>query len=163
MYAELIDLLTCRLLESHEREEIEKQILAASANPEYEWAQGDEILAMAASLRDELYDYGAISDKIDEAHEQIQEMFDYDFPDFPDEIFKECDGTDLRIYFKWLNDELAQRAIEDGAYEAIIFDAGEDDRICIFIPYRKDTNRILELAAALGFRMSRPADYFYYA
>lgn len=162
MYAEIIDLLTCRLLESHECEEIEKQILAASTNPEYEWAQGDEILTIAASLRDELYDYGAISDKIDEAHQQIQEMFDYEFPNFPYELFDKDGRTDIRIYFKWLNDELSQLAIEEGGYEAVMFDAGEDDRMCMFLPYRKDTDRILELAAALSLRMSRPVDYFHY-
>lgn len=157
MYPELLRLLTCDDLEPGEPEELTRQILAAPDDPDYAWAQGDPAIAMACELQDILGEFAATSDKIDEAHEQIQDMFDDDFPGFPFELFDGAHRIDGKVYFRSLNEELAQRAAEDGGYEIIEFDTGADDRLTLIVVYRKDVDRILELASALGLRMSAPA------
>jgi len=157
MYPELLRLLTCDDLEPGEPEELTRQILSAPDDPGYEWVQGDAAIAMACELRDILGEFGATSDKIDEAHEQIQGMFEGDFPGLPSELFDQAQRIDGRVYFRWLNEELARRAVEDGGYEIIAFDTGADDRFTLIVVYRKDAARILELAGALGLRMSAPA------
>ena len=157
MYPELLRLLACDDLEPGEPEELTRQILAAPDDPEYDWAQGDASIAMACELQAIMGEFAATSDKIDEAHEQIQDMFEDEFPAFPHEMFDGAHRIDGNVYFKWLNGELAERAGEEGGYEAVMFDTGADDRFTIFIVYRKDVARILELAAALGLRMRATA------
>lgn len=155
MLPELLRRLACDALEPGEPEELSQQILSAPEDPEFEWTQGDDAMAMACALQDALEEFAATSDKIDEAHEQIQDMFEDDFPGFPYEMF-EGSRVDSKAYFSWLNTELAQRAVEEGGYEALIFETGADDRMTLFVVYRKDVERILELAAALGMRIVRP-------
>jgi len=157
MYPELLRLLACDDLEPGEPEALTQQILAAPDDPEYEWAQGDAAIAMACELQYAMGEFAATSDKIDEAHEQIQDMFDDDFPAFPHEKFDHAHRIDGDIYFTWLNEELAQHAVEEGGYAAVLFDTGADDRFTIFVVYRKDVARILELAEALGLRMRSTA------
>lgn len=156
MYPELLRLLTCDDLEPGEPEELTRQILAAPDDPEYEWAQGDSAMAMACELQSAMGEFAATSDKIDEAHEQIQDMFDDDFPGFPFELFDHAHRIDGRVYSRWLNEELAERAVEEGGYEVIEFDTGADDRLTLFVVYRRDVDRILELASALCLNMSAP-------
>ncbi len=107
MYPELLRLLTCDDLEPGDAEELTRQILSAPDDPEYEWALGDVAIAMACRLQDVLGEFAATSDKIDEAHEQVRDMFDDDFPGFPHELFDHAHRIDGDLYFRWMNAELA--------------------------------------------------------
>ena len=161
MYPELIDLLTSRMLDPQERDDIAQQVAAAPDDPEYEWADGDAAMASSCELLNGLADFAATSDKIDELHEQIQDMFDEDFPEFPAAAIATGTGgrIDLTAYFSWLDGELAGRAVEEGGYEAVIFDTGADDNMSVFVVDRNDTDRIVQLAGELGLRIDRPAHY----
>lgn len=161
MYPELIDLLTSRMLEPQERDDIARQVAAAPDDPEYEWTDGDAAMASSCELLNGLVGFTATSDKIDELHEQIQDMFDEDFPEFPAAaITAAMDGRiDLTAYFHWLDEELAQRAVDEGGYEALIFDTGANDNMSVFVVDRNDTGRIVQLAGQLGLRIDRPAHY----
>lgn len=156
MYLELINLLTCKGLDFRELKDIAEQVASAPDDPEYEWAQGDASVAIGCELAGRLYDFAAISDKADEMHEQIQDMFDGDFPDFPGAHEERWNAA---AYSQWLDAELSQRAVEEGGYDAVMLDTGADENMNLFVVYRKDTPRILELADALGLRMYRPVDY----
>jgi len=161
MYPELIDLLTSHMLEPQDRDSIAREVAAAPENPEYEWARGDAAMAISCELLNGLGDFAATSDKIDELHEQIQDMFEDSFPEFPAAALATGTGgrIDLTAYFAWLDQELAQRGVEQGGYEAVIFDTGMDDNMSVFVVDRNDTGRIVELAGALGLRIDRPAHY----
>ena len=66
----------------------------------------------------------------------------------------------LPDYYDWLDKELAQRAVEEGGYEAVLLDTGADDNMSVFIVYRRDTDRVLALARDLTLRMYRPHQQF---
>jgi hypothetical protein len=100
----------------------------------------------------------ASSDKLDELHEQIQDMFDA-FPDFPHELLKESGGSALP-YFEWLDSELAQRAVEEGGYELIRIDGNGSDEMDALVVYRRDTNDIIQAAALMGMTIGRPLAYY---
>jgi hypothetical protein len=158
MYAELIDLLSGHMLEPHERDEIAERVAAAPDDPEYEWTQtyADATVACGLELRYALDDFAATSDKIDEVHEQIQDMFD-DFPDYADvetRIFPDGD-FDVNAYFAWLDAELAGRETEKGGCGFVIFDARADDNISVFVVERNDIDRIIALGDELGLRFQR--------
>lgn len=157
MYSELINLLACHGLGTEEVNEAAEQIASAPEDPEYEWTRGDASMAIASELVATLYEFAAVSDKADEMHEQIQDMFDAGFPDFPDA--SEADWN-AAAYFQWLDTELSQLAVDEGGYGAVMLDTGADDNMNLFVVYRKDTDRILELAAALGLTMYRPVDHY---
>lgn len=157
MYSELINLLACHGLDTEEVNEAAEQIASAPEDPEYEWTRGDASMAIASELVATLYEFAAVSEKADEMHEQIQDMFDAGFPDFPDA--SEADWN-AAAYFQWLDTELSQLAVDEGGYGAVMLDTGADDNMNLFVVYRKDTDRILELAAALGLTMYRPVDHY---
>lgn len=161
MYSELIDLLTSRMLEPQDRDDIARQVAAAPDDPDYEWTGGDTAMAVSCELLSVLQEFAATSDKIDELHEQIQDMFDEDFPGFPSAaITADTDGRiDLNAYFAWLNLELHKFGAEEGGYEAVIFDTGADDNMSVFVVDRNDTDRIVQLAGERGLRIDRPAHY----
>ncbi|KGF81482.1 hypothetical protein IA69_12580 [Massilia sp. JS1662] len=158
MYAELIDLLSDQMLEPHERDEIAERVAAAPHDPEYEWTQtyADATVACASELRSALDEFAATSDKIDEVHEQIQEMFD-DFPDFPYEAVRSGwgDVVDGDKYGAWLDAELAGRGTEKGGYGFVVFDTRVDDNMSVFVVDRNDIDRIIQLAGELDLRIQR--------
>ena len=158
MYVELIDLLSDHMLEPHERDEIAERVAAAPDDPEYEWTRtyADATVACASELRSALDEFAATSDKIDEVHEQIQEMFD-DFPDFPYEAVGAGwgDGVDGDKYGAWLDAELAARGTEKGGYGFVVFDTTVDDNMSVFVVDRNDIDRIIELASELDLRIQR--------
>lgn len=149
MLSELIDLLTSNTLEAQEREEIVARINKAPNHSNYQWTSGPE-QAMAIELVLSLGDYVVISDKIDEAHEQIQATFDESFPSFPENI----DPGDVPAYFSWLDAELANCGDDDGC-ELLQFDPGLDENMYLFVTNRRDSARILELAQKLGMHMHK--------
>lgn len=157
MYPELINLLACHGLDSEEVNEAAEQIKSAPGDPEYGWTEGDASMAVASEMVATLYEFAAVSDKVDEMHEQIQDMFDEGLPEFPDASEA---GWNAAAYFEWLDTELSQLATDEGGYGAVMLDTGADDNMNLFVVYRKDTDRILELAATLGLTMYRPWDHY---
>ena len=161
MFSELIDLLTCGALDAQERSEIERRVAEAPNDPDYEeWSGGDDRIAIACALEDLLADFAATSDKRDELHEQIQDMFDGDFPDFPYDIAGR--GMSILAYFDWLDAELAQHAVEKGGYGTVCLETGADDKLSVFVVYLSERERIVGLAHLLGLRIMTPEGAFGY-
>jgi hypothetical protein len=157
MLPELIDLLTCGDLEPEEVAEVTEAVENAPEDPDYEWAE-DPATAMSLALISCLGEYTASSDKIDELHEQIQDMFSDPLPAFP----TTDDGQYVGVlqYFQWLDGELMQRGTDKGGFDIVQIDDMSSDEMNMIVVYKKDTARILELADALGFRFTRPLDFW---
>jgi hypothetical protein len=150
--AELIDLLTIGELDANERDEIVAQVEDAPNNPDYDFPPGFDAMKIACELVAELGEFAATSDKGDELHEQIQDMFEDDFPDFPFALVRSEGGA--QAYVEWLDAELAQRGAEQGGYAAVCLDTGADDTISVFVVYLKDRERVIMLGTLLGLRMT---------
>ncbi|TDY35965.1 hypothetical protein [Janthinobacterium sp. 75] len=157
LLSELLTKLTCGDLEGKELDEAVTAITDAPSAPRDEWIDSDA-QAYAVAILSHLVDYIASSDKLDELHEQIQDMFD-EFPDFPYELLKESGGSVLP-YFEWLDTELAQRAVEEGGYDLIQIDGNGSDEMDALLVYRRDTNDIIQAAALMGVTIGRPLTYY---
>jgi hypothetical protein len=148
-FIELVDLLTCANMEEDEREEALRVIAASPV--ELDWASS-QAQAYSVALTGELHRHGASGDKLDEVHEQLQELMGDDFPGYP------FDLTSSLEYYAWLDKQL-QDWSEDGGYELVQIDDMCSDNMHCFVPYRKDTGRILELTEQLGLSAMRPLEY----
>jgi hypothetical protein len=157
LLSELITKLTCGELEGQELDEAVTAIGNAPSAPRDEWIDSDA-QTYALAILSHLGGYMASSDKLDELHEQIQEMFD-EFPDFPYEMLKDSDGSALP-YFEWLDTELAQRAVDEGGYDLIQIDGNGTDEMDALVVYRRDTNDIIQAAALMGVTIGRPLTYY---
>jgi hypothetical protein len=155
-YAILVDLLTNGSLDREECDDVAQQILDAASDGVSTDLTGPEAdqAAKALALVELLEEFAATSDKLDAAHAQIKGMFDEGFPDYPHALMK--DDGDLATYFAWLNAELAQWGTADGGYESLVFDTGVDDRITIFVVYRKHADKIVKLARKLDHAAFKP-------
>ena len=157
MITELIDLLTCHQIDSNDLSEITRRIANADEDPEFSYAPSECVTAVAIiSLLDH-----AMGDKIDEVHEQIQAsiqaMSNSPFPDYPYELV-DGDSYEVLAYFKWLDHELSQLGEQKDSYDLIELSSGLDDSLDIFIVYRKDIKRILQISETLDLGMVRPLD-----
>ncbi|WP_426079224.1 hypothetical protein [Janthinobacterium sp. PSPC3-1] len=157
LLSELLTRLTCGDLEGEELDDAVTAITNAPANADQEWVTSDAH-AYALEIIDQLGGYIASSDKIDELHEQIQEMFD-EFPDFPYELVADHERGVLP-YYEWLDGELAQRAVEEGGYDLIWIEGSGTDNMDALIVYRRDTADIIQAAALMGVTIARPLTYF---
>ena len=157
LLSELLTRLTCGDLEGEELDEAVAAIGEAPSDPREEWVESDGE-AYALEIISQLGGYIASSDKIDELHEQIQDMFD-DFPDFPYELLQQ-DGRGVLPYYEWLDQELAQRAVDEGGYDLIQIDGSGTDNMDALVVYRRDTAGIIQGAALMGVTISRPLTYF---
>jgi len=157
LLSELLTRMTCGDLEGEELDEAVTAITNAPANADEEWVTSDG-QAYALEIINQLGGYIASSDKIDELHEQIQDMFD-DFPDFPYELLEDRERGVLP-YYEWLDAELAQRAVEEGGYDLIQIDDSGTDEMNALIVYRRDTNDIIQAAALMAVKIERPLTYF---
>ena len=157
LLSELLTKLTCGELEAEELDEAVTAISDAPSAPRDEWIDSDAQAYTVAILL-QLAGYMASSDKLDELHEQIQDMFD-EFPDFPYEMLEDSGGSALP-YFEWLDTELAQRAVEDGGYELIQIDGNGSDEMDALVVYRRDTDDIIQAAALMGVTIVRPLTYY---
>ena len=157
LLSELLTRMTCGDLEGEELEEAVSAINDAPSHPLEDWVDSDA-QAYALEFINQLGGYIASSDKIDELHEQIQDMFD-DFPDFPYELVKDRERGVLP-YYEWLDGELAQRAVEEGGYDLIWIEGSGTDNMDALIVYRRDTADIIQAAALMGVTIERPLTYF---
>ena len=157
LLSELLTRMTCGDLEGEELEEAVAAITAAPSNPQEEWIDSDAE-AYALEIISQLGGYIASSDKIDELHEQIQDMFE-EFPDFPYDLLKDRERGVLP-YYEWLDAELAQRAVEEGGYDLIQIEGSGTDNMDALIVYRRDTADIIQAAALMGVTIERPLTYF---
>ncbi|SDI09015.1 hypothetical protein [Janthinobacterium sp. YR213] len=157
LLSELLTKLTCGDLEGAELDEAVAAITDAPSAPRDEWIDSDA-QAYAVAILSHLGGYMASSDKLDELHEQIQDMFDA-FPDFPYELLKDSDGSALP-YFEWLDKELAQRAVDEGGYDLIQIDGNGSDEMDALVVYRRDTNDIIQAAALIGVTIGRLLTYY---
>ena len=157
LLSELLTKLTCGDLEGEELDAAVAAITEAPSAPRDEWIDSDA-QAYAVAILSHLAGHMASSDKIDELHEQIQDMFD-EFPDFPYEMLEDSGGSVLP-YFEWLDTELAQRAVEEGGYDLIQIDGNGSDEMDALVVYRRDTNDIIQAAALMGVTIGRPLTYY---
>ena len=157
LLSELLTKLTCGELEGEELDEAVTAISDAPSAPRDEWIDSDAQAYTVAILL-QLAGYMASSDKLDELHEQIQDMFE-EFPDFPYEMLEDSGGSALP-YFEWLDTELAQRAVDEGGYELIQIDGNGSDEMDALLVYRRDTNDIIQAAALMGVTIGRPLAYY---
>jgi hypothetical protein len=161
MLTELIHLLTCGLLDPIERDEIVARVQNSPQDPEFSWTSRPEE-AMSIELISSLADYVATGDKVDEVHELIQDMFDAPFPGFPHDLNADRPG-ERRVmleYYEWMEQELAQWAVEEGGYDLIEVDDRCSENMNILVVFRRDTARIIQIGTELGFRICRPLDYY---
>ncbi|MDE2428067.1 MAG: hypothetical protein KGM99_05020 [Burkholderiales bacterium] len=156
---EFVQLLSCNALDESEQDDIVRQIVNAPDDPEFEWADSPEQARLFA-LTFALGEYMATGDKLDELHEQVQRLFDDDFPEIPAPTLDDMEnGGGAIAYFEWLETEFCQYSAEEGGYDLVELDMMGSDMNAIVV-YRKDTPRVLELAKQLDFKMQRPLDYF---
>ena len=157
LLSELLTRMTCGDMEGEELDDAVAAITNAPSNPREEWVDSDA-QAYALELINQLGGYIASSDKIDELHEQIQEMFD-EFPDFPYALLEDRERGVLP-YYEWLDDELAKRAEDEGGYDLIQIEGSGTDNMDALIVYRRDTADIIQAAALMGVTIQRPLTYF---
>ena len=157
LLSELLTKLTCGDLEGEELDDAVAAITHAPSAPRDEWIDSDA-QAYAVAILSHLAGHMASSDKIDELHEQIQEMFD-EFPDFPYALLKDS-ARGMLPYFEWLDTELAQRAVDEGGYDLIQIDGSGSDEMDALVVYRRDTNDIIQAAALMGVTINRPLTYY---
>ncbi len=159
MLSKLIDLLTCGSLDASERDAAVTAIAAAPSDPQYDWTGSDDA-ARALALISALAEFIASGDKMDELHEQIQLMFEDGFPDYPHALEAEIRAKGVLIYYEWLDGELSQRALAEGGYDLVSLEGSGTDDIDVFVVYRRDTARIIDIATDLGLRLTRPLDSY---
>lgn len=147
---------------------------SASTNPEYRYilehvnepAIVKNILRTNAVV-DWLDDEGLVakSDKIDEFHEQICDLFEDELPPFYTwgDTFADRTNTD---YYAWLDELVAKLGDkEHGGYELLSIDPGRDDNQHAIAIERHNTAKILLLSRELNIRIDRlktPADLWWW-
>lgn len=155
---ELITLLASQRLDQDEIDEITETTTLAYNDPEA-YIYSDEAAEMAWLLEEdpegitawaifsELFDFFVVCDKIDELHEQIQEVFtEGPIPDFPYGQFPLTPD-----YFTWLDKLL--KGMPPG-YRLISFGDSYGDNLQGLIIRRTDTERILFLCKTLNIKAS---------
>ncbi len=155
LLTQLIQHLSCGDLDAHEVEAIVGVCLEAGANPSEVLAEHYGADAAQVARYDpqgvtafvifiELEDYFAISDTVDELHEQIMAAFETPMlPDFP----YENDFETLGDYFAWLDGQLS---IHHPRYQLIQFGQSYTHDFQVILVYRADVERVLELCQQLG-------------
>jgi hypothetical protein len=63
-------------------------------------------------------------------------------------------------YYEWMEQELAEWAVEQGGYDLIEVDDRYSDNMNIFVVFRRDTERMIQIGTVLGFQICRPLDYY---
>ncbi len=156
--AELLTLLTRNRLEDDAVQKVLEVFQVAQHDPErYVRDYDDSAEWMLEYLPEdvprfavwrELLEFIALSDKVDELHEQIQDLSPVPLPDYPyDQLEYASD------YFEWLDKLLVAHG-----YELISFGDSYGDDLSTLLVNRTDTARILELGHFFGFAAAKPPD-----
>jgi hypothetical protein len=147
-----------------EIDEALEYVASAPTNSEYgyicEYQHDPDVLTSllrTSAVVDWLDDEGLLvkSDKTDEFHEQICDLFDDALPPFATWWDNSTDRTSTD-YYAWLDrlvSELGDK--EHGGYELLCLDPGQDDNQHAIAVERNDTDRILFLGRGLNIRIDR--------
>lgn len=157
MLKELVDLLTCRELESEELESRVAAIEGAADDPHLHWVEdrAPERLTQSAIIS-HLSDFIAYSSKIDEVHEQISDFFADPLPDYP--LHEDGRRFQPDEYFVWLDRQFVQLIGQKGGYELLLLRQNHTDYLHAMTVLRPDTARILQLAAESGLIIERATE-----
>lgn len=149
--AQLVDLLTCHLIEAEERDDAIRNIMAAPE--ENDWTDSAE-QAYSVAFAAELHRHSASGDHIRDVHEQIQDMMADGFPDLADDFGSMLD------YYEWMDVQLGGWTnSDDGGYDLVSLDDRCSDELHLFVVRRTDVPAILSLSEEMGLRVERPLDY----
>lgn len=147
---ELLVLMSRKQLSSAEATKAGSEALAASHGGSV--AQASEGGALTEAVFNQLGDYLAEGEKVDELHAQLQDVSPEPLPDFP------YDDTTVsqsaKTYYTWVSNQLAHMNPSDGGYTLVSIDPGDDDSDHVVIVRRRDVPRILQLAHQLSLRVS---------
>jgi hypothetical protein len=147
---------------------------SAPTNPEYrcilEHVNEPTIvknLLRTNAVVDWLDDEGLVakSDKLDEFHDCICDLFEDELPPFSNWSDNSLDRTSID-YYAWLDElvaELGDKA--HGGYELLSIDPGRDDNQHAIVVERNNTDKILLLSRELNIRIDRlktPADLWWW-
>jgi hypothetical protein len=147
-----------------EIDEALEYVASASTNPEYGYLLEQQhhpdvlkSLLRTTAVVDWLDDEGLLvkSDKIDEFHDRVSDLFDDALPPFSTWWDNSADRTHTD-YYAWLDQivsELGDKA--HGGYELLSLDPGRDDNQHAIAVERSDTDRILLLGRGLSIRIDR--------
>ena len=97
----------------------------------------------------ELEEVTVCSDKIDEIHEQIEELLD-GIPDFP---FPDEERVDVRKYFTW---------VEKYIGDEVILKIGDDgsDNLTLFLVNKDDVEEVIYLSNLLNIQCKKTTELF---
>lgn len=153
--AALIDLLSCNELDAHERNAVVQLCQQAKADPvntlkenyggdSTQIAQYDPKGVVAFVIFVELEDYFAVSDTVDEMHEQLIAAFEQPaLPGYPydDNAFETVDD-----YYRWLDTQLL---LHHPKYRLIYFGESYMQDFQVILVYRDTVAILLELCRDL--------------
>lgn len=154
---ELVWLLSGRDAEEDELDRLVRQVRDLPDDPEFSYLSDPmvgEDSAIATGLRYGLSDYSVWSDKLDELHEALSELFEDGLPTIPDDLWEQTGAA----YYDWLNGILASYAQDRCGYALALLDTGLDDKITGYIVLRPDIERITQLGTLSGLRLGAAGD-----
>lgn len=150
---ELVNLLTCRELDTDEVAGLARSVLAAHDDPDLSWlTEANEFTTFG--LYRALSDYIASGDKEDELIEEIEDFFEEPFDLNPlndDEAEDKANPRPLIV----LRNALAQRGRDRGGYDLVFLDGLGTDDANVFVVLRPDLKRIIELGRYFSVRLDR--------
>jgi hypothetical protein len=157
MLKELVDLLTSRELDPAELESTVAAIDGAADDPDMDWLYEptpEELTQTAIIFK--LRDFIAVGDKIDEVHEQISDFFAEPLPDYP--LHEDGRYFLPDEYFLWLDQQLIQRAGDNGGYELLLLGQHYSEELHAVAVLRADAPRTLQLATELALTVERATE-----
>lgn len=154
--AELVDLLSCHDLDEHEIEGIVSLCMQARREPgrtlgdnygedASQVARYDPEGVAAFVIFTELEDYFAVSDTVDELHEQVIAAFET--PALPDYPYDDNQFETVADYFSWLDGQLL---VHHPKYRLIEFGQSYTHDFQTVLVLRDTVDRILALCEELG-------------
>jgi len=159
--AQVVGMLTCGDLDEHEVGRIVGLCLQARQAPEQtlednygadavQVARYDPKGVTAFVLYAELEDYFAVSDTVDELHEQVVEAFET--PELPDYPYDDNDFETVSDYFQWLDEQLLAH---HPRYRLVHFGQSYTHDFQTILVLREQAEELLALCQELGLE----ADY----
>jgi hypothetical protein len=84
------------------------------------------------------------------------------FPDFPHDLNADRPGERRVVleYYEWMEQELSQWAVEEGGCDLIDVDDWCSENMNVFVVFRRDTDRTIQIGTELGFRLCCPLNYY---